>query len=60
MANSQKHKKILQLERLKLGGEKGNCGRVFQFIFRLDERLEVYGKDEKEKKWYFFKNVGVA
>jgi hypothetical protein len=22
--------------------------------------LETYGKDEKEKKWYFFENVGVA
>jgi hypothetical protein len=50
MVDSQKHEKIPQLERLELRGEKGNCGRVFQFIFRLDKRLEAYGKDEKEKK----------
>jgi hypothetical protein len=60
MADSQKHEKISQLERLELGGEKGNCGRVFQFIFRLDKRLKMYGKDKEEKKWYFFENVGVA
>jgi hypothetical protein len=60
MADSQKHEKIPQLERLELGREKGNCGRVFQFIFQLDKRLEAYGKDEEKKKWYFFENVGVA
>jgi hypothetical protein len=50
MVDSQKHEKIPQLERLELGGEKGNCGRVFQFIFQLDKRLEAYRKDEEEKK----------
>jgi hypothetical protein len=58
MADSQKHKKIQKLERLKLRGEKGNCRRVF--IFQLDEKLKAYGKNEEKKKLYFFKNMGVA
>jgi hypothetical protein len=52
MADNQKHKKIPQLERLELGREKENCERVFQFIFQLDKRLEVYEKDEE--------NVGIV
>jgi hypothetical protein len=49
ISDKRRYENILDLERLDTK-EKPNCGKIFYFIYQLDERLKKYYKIEEKKK----------